>query len=175
MALIVEDGTGLADAESYISVADCDSILVSWGRSTTEWEALTEAQKEGQLRNSTMYIDSTYAHKFSGEVLNSVQALAWPRQDAYKKNGQSIPSDEVPGEVKNACAFVAVESVTNGVYFDEDNGARIASESVGLGSGALTESKTYQGGKDSSYTSKSADLVLNPLLSGSKGRTVYRG
>ena len=55
------------------------------------------------------------------------------------------------------------------------NGARIASESVGLGSGALSESKSYIGGKDASYSSKSADLVLKPLLSGTTGRTVYRG
>lgn len=174
MALIVENGTGLADAESYISVADCDALLLSWGRSTAEWEALTESAKEGLLRNSTMYIDSEYALKFSGEVLNSTQALAWPRSNAYKVNGQSILSDEVPVEVLRATSFVAVESIDGGVYSDEDNGARIESESVGLGQSALTESKSYVGGKDSSYTSKSADLVLKPLLSGSKGRTVYR-
>ena len=174
MALIVEDGTGLANAESYISVADCDALLVSWGRSTSEWEALTEATKEGLLRNSTMYIDSNYAGKWSGEVLNSTQALSWPRVNAYKKNGQEVASDSVPVEVERACSFIAVETMTNGVYFDDDNGARIASESVGLGSGALTESKSYQGGKDSSYTSKSANMVLDPLLNGGTGRTVYR-
>jgi hypothetical protein len=174
MALIVEDGTGLANAESYISVLDCDALLIQWGRSSEAWVALDDATKEGLLRNSTMYIDSEYALKFSGEVLNSTQALAWPRSNAYKVNGQSIPSDEVPVEVLRATSFVAVESVEGGVYSDEDNGARIASESVGLGQSALTESKSYVGGKDSSYTSKSADLVLKPLLSGSKGRTVYR-
>jgi hypothetical protein len=174
MALIVEDGTGLANAESYISVVNCDALLVQWGRSSTAWLALTEAEKEGLLRNSTMFIDSEYAGRWSGCVLNNTQSLSWPRQNAEKRNGQSIPSDEVPDEVEKACAFIAVETITNGVYYDEDNGARIASESVGLGSGALTESKSYQGGKDSSYSSKSADLVLKPLLSGSPGRTVYR-
>jgi hypothetical protein len=174
MALIVEDGTGLADAESYISVLDCDALLVKWGRSSDAWTALDEATKEGLLRNSTMYIDADYGMKFSGEVVNSTQALAWPRSNAYKTNGQSIPSDEVPVEVLRACSFIAVETIEGGVYFDDDNGARIASESVGLGQSALTESKSYQGGKDSSYNSKSADLVLKPLLSGSKGRTVYR-
>ena len=174
MALIVEDGTGKADAESYISVLDCDALLIKWGRSSDAWEALDEATKEGLLRNSTMYIDATYAGKWSGDVLNSTQSLSWPRSNAYKTNGQSIPSDAVPVEVERACSFIAVETITGGAYADEDNGARIASESVGLGSGALSEAKTYQGGKDSSYSSKSADLVLKPLLSGSKGRTVYR-
>ena len=175
MALIVEDGTGLANAESYISVADCDTILVSWGRSSSAWVALDETTKEAQLRNSTMYIDSTYAGKWSGEVVNNTQSLSWPRLNAYKANGQSIPSDEVPSEVLRAASFIAVESIDGGVYANEDNGARIASESVGLGSGALSESKSYIGGKDASYSSKSADLVLKPLLSGTTGRTVYRG
>lgn len=174
MALIVEDGTGLADAESYISVLDCDALLIQWGRSTTTWEALDEATKEGLLRNSTMYIDSNYAGKWSGEVVNSTQALSWPRSNAVKRNGQSVPSDEVPAEVERACSFIAVETIVDGAYADEDNGARISSEAVGLGSGALSESKSYQGGKDASYNSKSADLVLKPLLSGGKGITVFR-
>ena len=174
MALIVEDGTGLADAESYISVLDCDALLISWGRSTAAWVALDDADKEGLLRNSTMFIDSDYSSKFSGEVLNDTQALSWPRQNAYKRNGQFIPSDSVPAEVLRACSFIAVETITSGVYADEDNGARISSESVGLGSGALSEAKTYVGGKETSYNSKSADLVLKPVLSGSKGITVFR-
>ena len=174
MALIVEDGTGKADAESYISVADCDALLISWGRSTTEWTSLDEAGKEAQLRNSTMYIDSNYSHCFTGEVSNDSQALAWPRIDAYKKNGQYIPSNSIPPEVKKACSFVAVESITGGVYANEDNGSLIDSESVGLGSGALSESKSYLGGKSSEFTSKSSDLVLNPVLSNC-GRDILRG
>ena len=174
MALIVENGTGLADAESYISVLDCDTILAEWGRTTDDWSALSETEKEGLLRNSTMYIDADYGSRFSGSVLNETQALAWPRQNAYKTNGQSIPSNIVPAEVQRACAFIAVETIEGGVYLDDENGARIASESVGLGQSALTESKSYIGGKDTSYNSKSADLVLKPLLSGARGRTVYR-
>jgi len=175
MALIVEDGTGLANAESYISVVDCDALLIQWGRSSAAWLALTDAEKEGLLRNSTMFIDSEYAGRWSGCVVNNTQSLSWPRLNAYKANGQSIPSDEVPSEVLRAASFIAVESIDGGVYANEDNGARIASESVGLGSGALSESKSYIGGKDASYSSKSADLVLKPLLSGTTGRTVYRG
>ena len=44
MALVVEDGTGLPDAESYVSVADCKSYLDARGR--TAWGQLTEPEQE---------------------------------------------------------------------------------------------------------------------------------
>ena len=43
MSLIVEDGTGLAGAESYVSVTDADTYHDK--RGNTAWATLTTAQK----------------------------------------------------------------------------------------------------------------------------------
>ena len=51
MSLVVEDGTGKADAESYISVADADTYHSN--RGNTDWAALTTTEKEQLLRGAT--------------------------------------------------------------------------------------------------------------------------
>lgn len=54
MALIVEDGTGLADAESYLSVADADTYHAD--RNNEAWQDYSTAEKEAALRKATQYI-----------------------------------------------------------------------------------------------------------------------
>ena len=75
MALIVEDGTGLQNSESYISVSSADDYHAK--RGNTAWAALDAAAKEAFLRRGTEYIDTVYT--FKGHRLKHDQALAWPR------------------------------------------------------------------------------------------------
>jgi len=77
MTLIVEDGTGLRNAESYVSVADADAYHAKMGH--TAW-AGSESDKEIALRLGTQYIDATYW--FKGQRMNYFQSLRWPRLDA---------------------------------------------------------------------------------------------
>ena len=77
MSLIVEDGTGLRTAESYVSVADADTYHGNMGN--VAW-AGTVTQKEIALRQATQYIDATYW--FRGQRMNYFQSLRWPRIDA---------------------------------------------------------------------------------------------
>lgn len=81
MALIVEDGTGLATAESYVSVSDADAYHVSFGN--TDWAGYSTEQKEIALRRATVYIDSNYT--FAGEKYRLAQRLEWPRYN-YSEN-----------------------------------------------------------------------------------------
>ena len=74
MALVVEDGTGLSTAESYISVADADTYHSDRGNAL--WTG-TDAVKEEALRQATEYLDATYDWK--GSISLTTQALNWPR------------------------------------------------------------------------------------------------
>lgn len=119
MTLIVENGTGLPDAESYISVADADDYFAK--RGYTLWATMTEPEKEASLRRATDYMGQVYRLRWSGTRVNGEQALDWPRafvvRDDFEYaglNGSTIiggrfyfPSDEVPKEVKDACAQLA--------------------------------------------------------------------
>lgn len=122
MALIVEDGTGRSDAESYVSVAEADTYFSN--RGYTLWATLLEAEKEQALRRSTDYIGEVYRLRWNGSRVNGTQALDWPRafvlRDDYEYAGLNgsqfiggqfyFPSDEVPKQVKDACCYLAFKA-----------------------------------------------------------------
>jgi hypothetical protein len=140
MSLIVEDGTGLANAESYISVADADTYFSNRGNAA--WAALSTAQKEQDLRKATDYIGQVYRMRWNGTRVSGVQALDWPRayvsrDDINYINGEGYvvingyyywPSDEVPTLVKNACAELAFRASV--ADLSPDIGQRVLREKV---------------------------------------------
>jgi hypothetical protein len=74
MPLTVEDGTGLADADSYVSVAQADAYHSAMGNA--EWTG-EPVDLEAALRRATQYVDARYT--FRGTPLRYGQALAFPR------------------------------------------------------------------------------------------------
>lgn len=83
--LIVEDGTGKPDAESYISVERADELNAKFGN--VGWAAFTD--KEVRLRRATRYIDMTFGAFVAAQIkLNEEQALHYP---AYVL-GSPVPS-----------------------------------------------------------------------------------
>lgn len=77
MALVVEDGTGLADANSYVSVEFADAYFSA--RNVTSWADLTTEAKEVSLIKATDYIDAKNAYRFTTKPINAEQALVLPR------------------------------------------------------------------------------------------------
>lgn len=111
MALIVEDGTGLAGAESFISVAGADAYLTSRG---SDWSSMSTTEKEQALRRATDYMEQMYRERWAGQRVTTTQALSWPRYFVPIKDasdGYSYwPSDAVPTLVANACAALALKA-----------------------------------------------------------------
>lgn len=161
MSIIVEDGTGKTDAESYASVAQADAIISAHGLAAN-WSALADEAKEAALRAATMWIDASFSHRFSGVRLYETQALEWPRGFAAYARGVSIPSESVPVAVVKACCLAAAEHVSSSAFAASQ---LVASESVGLGSGAIAKSTTYATPKDTGFRPKAAILALSPVLS----------
>lgn len=106
--LITETGAGLAEAESYASVAAADTRCISLG--LTAWAALTEVDKEIALRRATLFM-STYRTRWAGRRVHQQQALDFPRYGIVV-DGFSIASNVVPSDVVNACIDLAVRSLT---------------------------------------------------------------
>ena len=75
MALIVEDGEGLIDAEAYASVEFADAYHLAMGNDA--WAALGTTAKEQALRRGTQYLDTNYT--FTGSRKTTTQRLEWPR------------------------------------------------------------------------------------------------
>lgn len=137
MTIIVEDGTGLADAESYASVAETDTYMSA--RGTTVWATLTTTEKEQALRRAMDYLLQKYRSKWKGARKSLTQALDWPRvgvfidEDAdtafasWKQN--QIPSNVIPLEVKNACMELALRASIG--MLNEDQAQKVIQETVG--------------------------------------------
>jgi len=93
MALIVEDGSLVADANSYVSAAD----FVSWADARgVSYPSYPEIEQK--ILRAMDYIESL---AFLGEKHEETQALQWPRDYVYI-DGYSVESDEIPKELKNA-------------------------------------------------------------------------
>jgi len=108
MALIVEDGTGLSTAESYISVADATTYFSNRGNTT--WAAIaTDALREAYLRLATEYMTQMYRSRWDGVRYTEDQALDWPRAGVVRDSWQ-VDTDEVPVEVQRACAELALKA-----------------------------------------------------------------
>jgi hypothetical protein len=112
MALVVEDGTGKSDADSYISVADADTYFAAHGNPTA-WSAASDEAKESALRYATVWMDGKW--NWLGTIVLGTQALLWPRYvgwDRYGTNedteGRAIASDEVPQRVQDAACELAL-------------------------------------------------------------------
>ena len=79
MTLIVEDGSIVAGAESYISVADAETFLNNRGLTLTG----AESDKEAALRKATDYMVQVYRMRWQGWKVDQTQALDWPRNSVY--------------------------------------------------------------------------------------------
>lgn len=126
MTLIVEDGTGLSTAESYISVADADTYFAA--RANATWAALLTAAKEAALRAATDYMEGRYGQLWKGARTSETQALSWPRYDVCV-HGFAVASDAVPVPVARACADLAVRASADDLLADQ--GAQVTQETVG--------------------------------------------
>jgi hypothetical protein len=79
MAFVVEDGTGLDDANSGAGVGDADIYFRD--RGIAAWTG-TSTVKQGALIRATDYIEMRFSTRFKGEKeFPDVQALSFPRLD----------------------------------------------------------------------------------------------
>lgn len=126
MPLIVENGTGLADAEAYISVADADAYFAA--RANTPWAALTTDAKEAALRSATDYLEAVYGGRWKGCRMTEAQALSWPRAGVVV-DGVKLDPDTIPLPLKRANAELAVRASAGTLAADQS--AQVKSETVG--------------------------------------------
>jgi len=124
MTIIVEDGSGMANAESYLSVSDFKAYCDNRGMS---YASQTDAVIEQKLRIATGYIDTVKRYK--GQRLLSAQSLEFPRASLTDWGGIAV--EGVPGRVKQACAELAYKAFTENLYTDLDRGGMVTSQSVG--------------------------------------------
>jgi hypothetical protein len=169
MPLVVEDGTGLANSESYISVADATTYHANRGNAA--WAALaSDTVREQKLRLATEYLSDKYRLRWKGTRVTATQALDFPRYGVPREDYYVVgsappnsidgsfyyPSDEVPAEVVRACAELALRAIDGPLYADVEQ--KVKREKVGP---IETE---YADGASATTTYTAVDGMLAPFL-----------
>lgn len=78
MTLIVEDGSVVDNANSYVTVAQADTFLENQGDAT--WTGVaTDEGKESALIQATSYLQQKYRLLWKGSRVEAFQSLDWPR------------------------------------------------------------------------------------------------
>jgi hypothetical protein len=102
MALVVEDGTGRADAEAFVSVAAFKACCDGRG---VDWSALADSDIEVLLRKGADYLGEAYGGRLAGWRVSTRQATDWPRVAVPRRDAGGCvyyDSATVPAEVARA-------------------------------------------------------------------------
>lgn len=145
MALIIEDGSIVANADSYVTTAEITAYANKRG--------FTVPASESDLEKiAILAIDYMQSKKYIGNLVEAGQALAFPRREI-----EDLADDVIPQAIKNAQIELAIAAHTNDLLMSEPT-ATVQSESTG------TTSTTYLGGLSSAFVSERVNMFLSQYL-----------
>ena len=104
---LLEDGTGIEGATSYVSAAYSETYLGS------AWAA-DDTAKQAALMTATEYADARWGGKLKSKPLDVDQGLEFPRYTLYDRYGQLI--EGVPVNWQKAICLYAQASVAGTLY-----------------------------------------------------------
>jgi hypothetical protein len=153
VALIIEDGTVVANANSYITDAEFTAYADSRGYTYPA----AAADREPLIIKAADYLQSMEG-RMKGRRTDAInQVLAYPRMGVYL-HCALVGSDSIPTTLKNAQAAAAVELVDRELLISTTS-ENIASQSVGDLSISYHSGGTFQ-----QVRTDTIDVHLDPLL-----------
>lgn len=114
VSLIVEDGSCVPSANSYVSLEFADEYMRNTGK--TSWLSKSENERKSYLINATRYIDRTYSQiGWKGQKkYHRRQALCFPRVELFDKDGDEVLG--IPEELKQAVCEAGFIAVTTSLF-----------------------------------------------------------
>ncbi len=97
MALTVEDGSVVPNANSFIDLSDARDMALDMGISIAD----DDTEAETQLRQSYYQLVRSYQNRLQGTIVSQSQTGIFPRFNVYA-NGFLVPSDSIPVDVQRA-------------------------------------------------------------------------
>ena len=114
MAFTVEDGTIVADANAWITVAYFEEY---WADRGTDLTGTDLALKQAAIVRATAYLSDSVpwagVKKQGRSHASGEQPTAFPRQGIEDKEGHYVPDTSIPPEVMKACAELANYELNN--------------------------------------------------------------
>ena len=115
---VVEDGTGLSGATSYVDVEEADSYIAT--RPDSSWSACSGlVAKRAALMYATDWLDGRY--RWKGRVFNEEQALQFPRYGIPFFEGRRLIDESnpdvypIPDKIKEATIQAALMHISSSV------------------------------------------------------------
>lgn len=165
MALVIEDGTGKPDSNSYVTVAQARSYALARGVTLPA----DDAQAEALLIQAMDYLEAQRGRYQGTKTYPGVQALQWPRVGVIIDCDYSLPDNVIPTELKNAQMQLSMEVFNGLVLLPSSDGRVVKREKVDV---IETEYMTGQdlGASGSLGPSFPAvDALLEPLFNACGG------
>lgn len=105
MALIVENGTVVTGANTYVSQAYADSYFSIDEKFSATWAAMSDADKETRLRWATRVLDQKVIWRGNKTVATS--PLRWPRTGITDRDGNAVGANSMPDQLLQATCELA--------------------------------------------------------------------
>lgn len=158
MAFTVEDGTGLADANSFASVAFADAYFSE--RGITTWTG-SDTAKEQALVRATDYVANRFTWRLA--PYSDEQALPFPTVDPCSSNPAEMPAKLLKATSEYALRGLDGTPLAPDLVFD-DSGNKIVEKTEKVG--PLEEHTKFQDGGATKLFRPypAADMLLRGLV-----------
>lgn len=174
MPLIVEDGTMVEGAESYVTVSWSDTYHVNNGNAA--WSNAENETKESALRKAARYLDGHYRSRLKGyKVAPVTQEMEWPRKGVLVDYSQSyvspsegcLPITSIPRRLKEAQCELALRALAGELAKDSD--ISIKREKVDV-----LDTEYAEGVKKGKISYRVIDHLLKDFLTSSSSSELVR-
>jgi len=153
MPIIVEDGTVVTNANSYVSLTDCQAYLTARGLDISNID-------DAKIILGYDYVNS-FENEYQGNRVSADQTGSFPRSGVCV-NGFPLDSDKIPQQLIDAQCYAAYyESQQPGVLFSVGTGQTITHEEV---TGAVAVDYADNGINSDTFNFSSIDALLQPLF-----------
>lgn len=160
MALTIEDGSIVANANSYNTVAEIRAYATARGSSLP----VDDADVEVLAIQATDYLESLYKSYQGYRTDPANQNLQWPRTGVVLYDDYEVAPDEIPTLLKNAQAQATVEAYEQDLL--PNSTQLVKKEKVDV------LEVEYMDGSSDSVSFPKVDALLKPLFNPSAGFSV---
>lgn len=110
MPIVIVTTAGDAGANSYASLADAEDYALTLPVAN-DWATATDAQKNAAIAQATRMLDSLDWKGY--RAAPTVQALQWPRYEAYDREGYELNATTIPAFLRNATCEFAIRLISD--------------------------------------------------------------
>lgn len=165
MALIVEDGTGKTDSNTYVTAEQARAYAEARG---IELPA-DDGEVESMLVSAMDYLEAQRARYQGTKTYPGVQALQWPRTGVILDCSYQLPDNVIPVELKNAQMALALEVFAGNPLMPSSDGRVVKREKVDVIEREFMTGNDLETGGLPAPSFPGVDALLAPLFAACGG------